>query len=71
MTNEVNELLESALEYASNGMPVFPVHTPTGDGCSCKDSKCSGVGKHPRTRNGLKDATTDFIIRTILHKRRS
>ena len=31
MTNEVNELLESALEYASNGMLIFPVHTPTGD----------------------------------------
>jgi hypothetical protein len=55
-----NKLMESALEYAINGMPVFPVHTPTGnDGCSCNNPKCKNQGKHPRTKNGLKDATTD------------
>ena len=55
-----NELLESALEYARNGMPVFPVHTPTDEGgCSCNNSKCSSVGKHPRIKNGHKSATTN------------
>jgi hypothetical protein len=28
-------------------------------GCSCGDPGCGPVGKHPRTRNGLHDATTD------------
>jgi len=27
--------------------------------CSCGQSNCSSPGKHPRTANGLKDATTD------------
>jgi len=55
-----NELLESALEYARNGMPVFPVHTPTDEGgCSCNNSKCSSLGKHPRIKNGHKSATTN------------
>jgi archaellum biogenesis ATPase FlaH len=60
ITNKENENLESALEYASNGMPVFPVHTPTIDGgCSCNKPDCRSIGKHPRTVNGLKDASTD------------
>ncbi len=54
------ELLESALEYISQGIPVFPLHTPTKNGgCSCSNPNCDDQGKHPRTRNGLKDATTD------------
>jgi Bifunctional DNA primase/polymerase, N-terminal len=28
-------------------------------GCSCGDPGCGPVGKHPRTRNGLHDATRD------------
>ncbi|WP_166804971.1 DUF3987 domain-containing protein [Nitrosococcus wardiae] len=49
-----------ALLYAEWGWRVFPVHTPIkGGGCSCRNPKCENVGKHPRTRNGLKDATTD------------
>ncbi len=55
-----NPLLESALEYASQDIPVFPLHTPTKNGgCSCSNPNCDDQGKHPRTRNGLKDATTD------------
>lgn len=54
-------LLESALTYATAiGWKVIPLHTPneTG-GCSCRKADCKAVGKHPRTMNGLKDATTD------------
>src|SRR5262249_10154616 len=37
-----------------------PCHTPTGTGCSCtKRHACQDIGKHPRTKNGLNDATTD------------
>lgn len=46
--------------YASLGWPVFPLHTPVSDGCSCKHPGCGSPGKHPRTRHGVKDATTDL-----------
>jgi hypothetical protein len=56
----VGPLLGAALALAARGQPVFPVHTPNTDGsCSCRRPECDDVGKHPRTRNGLKDATTD------------
>lgn len=57
-----DDILLTALEYANNGLPVFPLHTPTPtapNGCSCPDPECDDQGKHPRTRHGFKDATTD------------
>ena len=52
--------LAAALDYAGFGWPVLPLHTPTTDGgCSCGKTGCSSPGKHPLTRNGLKDASTD------------
>ena len=51
--------LETALVYASRGWPVFPVHTPTGAECSCGKPNCEHAGKHPRTKHGFHDATTD------------
>src|SRR4051794_35895839 len=51
---------EAALRYAAHGWPVLPLHTPNRDGgCSCGGSACPKPGKHPRTRRGLRDATTD------------
>src|SRR5688572_22905710 len=41
---------------------VFPLHTPTADGCSCGKPDCSSIGKHPRTSRGLHDATQDIGI---------
>lgn len=54
-------MVEHALWYAALGWPVFPCHTPTADGgCTCRQGKgCKQSGKHPRTRHGCKDATTD------------
>ena len=51
-------LLASALDYAGVGWHVFPIHHPTTQGCSCR-RECASPYKHPRTRNGLDDATTD------------
>lgn len=52
-----------ALEYARRGWAVFPLHHPDERGvCSCsKGVSCDpqNIGKHPRTKNGLSDATTD------------
>lgn len=53
-----NHLLLAALKYASRGWPVLPLHTPEGLGCSCHKPDCSRIGKHPRVRHGVKDATT-------------
>ncbi len=54
--------LEHALSYALKKWPVFPVHTPGNDGtCSCPNSVCPSPGKHPRTPQGLKDATMDPV----------
>jgi len=52
-------LLQAALEYARFGWRVLPVHSTDGSPCSCGASNCKSPGKHPRTKNGLKDATCD------------
>src|SRR5437867_1343972 len=53
-------MLEYALEYASGGRRVFPLHSIRSGVCSCPlGENCTSAGKHPRTLNGVKDATTD------------
>jgi hypothetical protein len=55
-----SDMLTAALSYAQRGWLVLPLHTPVDGGCSCKrGAGCTAVGKHPRTKNGLADATTD------------
>jgi len=55
---------EAALLYASLGLLVVALHTPDENGlCDCHAPDVTDpkhpTGKHPRTRNGLDDATTD------------
>jgi len=54
-----DKLLKAALEYARRGWPVLPLHSVRKSRCTCGKGKCPSPGKHPHTRNGLKDATTD------------
>lgn len=49
-----------AQRYAADGFAVFPVYEPAANGCSCGKAGCRG--KHPRTPNGVSDATTDIKI---------
>lgn len=55
--------LNDALKYADNGWNVFPLHGIVNGQCTC-GMKCASPGKHPLTKNGLKDATTDSELIT-------
>ena len=60
--------LEAALAYAHTlGWAVFPLHHIEAPGhCSCpKGNDCDQAGKHPRTPQGFKDASTEAA--TIHH----
>jgi hypothetical protein len=66
-TSVENFRLTAALDYARMGWRVFPTHAPklrpNGDVvCTCGFADCGNVGKHPCTKNGLKDATTDESV---------
>jgi hypothetical protein len=53
------DMLAAALAYAHLGIRVFPLYGVRKDGsCACGHADCTNIGKHPRTRNGLLDATT-------------
>ena len=49
----------AALDYATRGWRVIPLHSPTAGGCSCGKTGCEHAGKHPRTKNGSKDGSSD------------
>jgi hypothetical protein len=51
--------IDHVLTYAKSGIFCFPVHDFSAGVCSCGNPRCKRPAKHPRTANGLKDATTD------------
>jgi hypothetical protein len=61
MKTKTPNQLSRALQYAGYGWPVLPVFGFTKQGhCACgAGTKCNRPGKHPHTRNGVHDATTD------------
>jgi putative DNA primase/helicase len=49
-----------ALKYAKRGLRVVPMHTVKDGRCTCPKGKaCKRPGKHPMTKHGVNDATTD------------
>lgn len=54
---------KAAIAYSSKlKWSVFPLHTPSGSFCSCNNKNCESPGKHPRTFNGLKSASTSLDV---------
>jgi hypothetical protein len=53
--------LQYALQYAGYGWAVLPLYGFTKDGyCVCEaGNNCKRPGKHPKTENGVRDATTE------------
>ena len=57
-----NYVLNAAIGYSQLlNWAVFPLHSITNGRCTC-NKECTSPGKHPRTYNGLKSATTDINI---------
>jgi hypothetical protein len=55
-----DDLLTSALALAAEGVKLFPAHRVVEGLCTCSEPEtCKSPGKHPRNKNGSKDATTD------------
>lgn len=52
----------AAARLADRGLAVLPCHEPTPSGCSCRQPDCASPGKHPRTRRGLHDASSDPAV---------
>ncbi len=57
-----NPMLLQACRLAEGGYSVLPLFEPTSSGCACGNPDCARVGKHPRTRHGVHDATSDVRI---------
>jgi hypothetical protein len=54
------DLVEAVREFLQLGWAVFPVHgVKTNGQCTCGNTECKRIGKHPRTVHGVKDATCD------------
>lgn len=56
MTN----FLFAAQFYRRVNIPIFPVHMPLPDGCSCNSQTCPNKGKHPRITGFYRCATLDM-----------
>jgi hypothetical protein len=51
--------LDYALRCAARGWAVFPLHWVEDGNCSCPKLQCPKAGKHPLTKHGVTEATTD------------
>uniref|UniRef100_A0AAU6R693 DNA primase n=1 Tax=Micrococcus phage Kurnik TaxID=3092208 RepID=A0AAU6R693_9CAUD len=46
--------------YSALGWHVFPCHSIINGACSCGNLDCDSPGKHPRTHNGVKGASSNL-----------
>ena len=54
------DMAKRALKLASRGLSVLPMHSAPRGRCTCPEGNaCARPGKHPITRHGVNDATTD------------
>jgi hypothetical protein len=54
--------VSAVLSYAARGWPLFPLRWPIDGRCSCGEDCGRNAAKHPLTKNGVHDATTDASI---------
>jgi putative DNA primase/helicase len=59
-----NPRLDQALKYAAAGWHVLPLFESRGGRCACGHPACSRPGKHPRTAQGLHNASDDPAVIT-------
>ena len=58
----LSERAARAFLYAYSGLEVFPLFGTRGGICRCIEGQnCQQAGKHPRTKRGPKDATTNLF----------
>jgi hypothetical protein len=57
--DRLGAMLDIALNHARLGRAVLPCHSVRAGRCTCGRPRCSSAGKHPRTSNGVHDATTN------------
>ena len=54
--------LSAALRYDSEALHVVPLHGLKDGRCTCGDADCCQPEMHPRTKNGVADATSDLAL---------
>jgi hypothetical protein len=60
MSAAFSAAFKTALEFAGHGHRVFPTFSVKDGACTCpKRRACDSPGKHPLTRHGFQDATTN------------
>lgn len=65
MSADASAMRQHALDLGVRGFRVVPLHTPSGETCSCKaGSRCLNAGKHPRIKDWKRRATTDAALIT-------
>ena len=55
---------DAALWYLQLGWKVLPCPSVASGRCTCGDPACKSPGKHPRTTNGVLDASADVARRS-------
>lgn len=69
-TGSAMSKVNTLLYFAQTGFPILPLHyiTPRNE-CSCGKLNCSSAAKHPLTKHGLKDASTNKMVITEWYNR--